>query len=195
VHAQGNITTRLKDMAHQIKLGGNRGAHPSDGNAHCGRRRCGDRIHRGVTSGIVGTGSATQRVAIYDEGLSGKTLLGNPGISYSLILPITATGKLTLFESIGADGQQGVSRKAESGVADESTVVNGGAIAGLKFAFNDSDWNGSAGRALAQLWDDIGHDITAATPKGTTTLDISIKNQGETVHDCMTPVANIVQVQ
>jgi Domain of unknown function (DUF4145) len=29
VHAQGKITTPLKDMAHKIKLGGNRGAHPS----------------------------------------------------------------------------------------------------------------------------------------------------------------------
>ncbi len=30
VHDQGKITTPLKDMAHTIKLGGNRGAHPSD---------------------------------------------------------------------------------------------------------------------------------------------------------------------
>jgi Domain of unknown function (DUF4145) len=30
VHAQGKITTPLKDMAHKIKLGGNRAAHPSD---------------------------------------------------------------------------------------------------------------------------------------------------------------------
>ncbi len=30
VHGQGKITTPLKDMAHKIKLGGNRGAHPSD---------------------------------------------------------------------------------------------------------------------------------------------------------------------
>jgi len=30
VHGQGKITTPLRDMAHKIKLGGNRGAHPSD---------------------------------------------------------------------------------------------------------------------------------------------------------------------
>jgi hypothetical protein len=30
VHSQGKITTPLKDMAHKIKLGGNRAAHPSD---------------------------------------------------------------------------------------------------------------------------------------------------------------------
>jgi len=30
VHAQGKITTPLEDMAHKVKLGGNRAAHPSD---------------------------------------------------------------------------------------------------------------------------------------------------------------------
>lgn len=30
VHGEGKITTPLKEMAHKIKLGGNRGAHPSD---------------------------------------------------------------------------------------------------------------------------------------------------------------------
>jgi hypothetical protein len=30
VHSKGKITTPLKDMAHKIKLGGNRAAHPSD---------------------------------------------------------------------------------------------------------------------------------------------------------------------
>ena len=30
VHSQGKITTPLKDMAHKIRLGGDRGAHPSE---------------------------------------------------------------------------------------------------------------------------------------------------------------------
>ena len=30
VHSQGKITTPLSEMAHKIKLGGNRAAHPSD---------------------------------------------------------------------------------------------------------------------------------------------------------------------
>jgi hypothetical protein len=29
VHGQGKITTPLRDMAHKIRLGGDRGAHPS----------------------------------------------------------------------------------------------------------------------------------------------------------------------
>jgi hypothetical protein len=152
-------------------------------------------LMEGASMVIIGTGSATQRVAIYDEGLSGKTFEGDHVFSYSLILPITATGKLTLFESIGADGQQGVSRLAVKGVADETTVINGVHIAGPSSNFNDSDWNGSSARPLPQLWDDVGHDITAATPKGTKTLDVSIANGDETPYDCMTPVANVVQVQ
>jgi hypothetical protein len=152
-------------------------------------------LMEGASLVIIGTGTATQRVAIYDQGLSGKTFAGNTGLSYSLILPITATGKLTLFESIGADGQQGVSRLAIASVADEMTMINGVPVAGPGSNFNDSDWNGSSARPLPQLWDDVGHDITAATPKGTTTLDITIGNGGGTPPDCMTPVANVVQVQ
>jgi hypothetical protein len=152
-------------------------------------------LMEGASLVIIGTGTATQRVAIYDEGLSGKTFEGNTGLSYSLILPITATGKLTLFESIGADGQQGVSRLAIKAAADETTVINGVHIAGPGSDFNDSDWNGSSARPLPQLWDDIGHDITAATPAGTKTLDVSIGNGDETPPDCMTPVANVVEIQ
>jgi hypothetical protein len=150
-------------------------------------------LMEGASLVIIGTGTA--RVVIYDVGLSGQTFAGNTGISYTLTLPIAATGKLTLFESIGADGQQGKSRLAIASAADETTVINGVTIAGPSSNFNDSDWNGSSARPLPQLWDDIGHDITAATPKGTTTLDVSISNGGETPPDCMTPVANIVQVQ
>jgi hypothetical protein len=152
-------------------------------------------LMEGASLVIIGTGTGTQRVVIYDEGLSGKTFKGNSGISYSLLLPIAASGKLTLFESIGADGQQGVSRLAVKAVADETTVINGVHIAGPGSNFNDSDWNGSSARPLPQLWDDVGHDITAATPAGKTTLDVSIANGGKTPPDCMTPVANVVQVQ
>jgi hypothetical protein len=153
-------------------------------------------LMEGASMIIIGKGTATQRVAIYDVGLAGQTFAGSTGISYSLTLPITATGKLTLFESIGADGQQGKSRLAIQPAADEVTVINGVTIAGPGSNFNDSDWNGSSARPLPQLWDDVGHDITAATPAGTTTLDVSIGNGGETPnYDCMTPVANVVQVQ
>ena len=107
-------------------------------------------------------------------------------------MPTAASGTLTLFDNIGADGQQGTSRKAVSGVGDEITKINGKLVAGPGSLYNDSDWNGSSARPLPQLWDDTGHDITAATPSGTNRLNITIANKGETLFDCMTPVANIV---
>jgi len=107
-------------------------------------------------------------------------------------LPKAATGTLTLFDNIGADGQQGNSRKALSGFADEITKINGKVVAGPGSLYNDSDWNGSSARPLPQLWDDTGHDITFATPSGTTSLSITIANKGETSFDCLTPVANVV---
>ena len=146
----------------------------------------------GASIVIIGTGPSNQMVALYDSGLAGATFNGNPGISYSLILPTAATGTLTLFDNIGADGQQGSSRKALSGSGDEITKINGKLVAGPGSLYNDSDWNGSSARPLPQLWDDTGHDITVATPSGTTSLNITIANKGETHFDCLTPVANIV---
>jgi hypothetical protein len=146
----------------------------------------------GASIVIIGTGPSTQTVALYDSGLAGATFHGNPGISYSLLLPAPASGALTLFDNIGADGQQGISRTATSGYADEITKINGTIVAGPGSLYNDSDWNGSSARPLPQLWDDTGHDITLATPSGTTTLNITIANKGETGFDCLTPVANVV---
>jgi len=150
-------------------------------------------LFEGASLVIVGTGPSTSRVVIYDSGIAGKTFHGNPGLSYALTLPVAATGKLTLFDSIGADGQEGASRLAGSGYADESTYINGVYVAGPFSPFNDSDWNGSSGKPIPQLWDDVGHNITTSTPSGTKTLDISIGNEGESSYDCMTPVANVVQ--
>jgi hypothetical protein len=60
----------------------------------------------------------------------------------------------------------------------------------------DGDWNGSSGKPLPLLWDDTGHDITAATPKGTTALNVEIYITGSPATvDCMTTVANVVEEQ
>ncbi len=150
-------------------------------------------LFEGASLVIVGTGTSGSTVVIFDSGLAGATFHGNPGISYTLTLPVATTGKLTLFDSIGADGQEGASRLANSGYADESTYINGVYVAGPFSLFNDSDWNGSSGKPIPQLWDDVGHNITTSTPSGTKTLSISIANEGESSYDCMTPVANVVQ--
>src|SRR4029077_17453895 len=44
----------------------------------------------GASIVIVGTGPAT--VSIFDSGLSGHTFHGNPGLTYMLMLPTSATG-------------------------------------------------------------------------------------------------------
>jgi hypothetical protein len=139
---------------------------------------------------IVLVGAGTGNVAVYDSGLSGATF--NTSLSYSLILPTTATGALTLWDNIGADGQQGKSRT--SLFAKETTTINGHAVAGPGSAYNDSDWNGSAGYPLPQLWDDTGHNVTAASPSGTTRLNVTFKTNNSTTPDCLTPVANVVEV-
>jgi hypothetical protein len=150
-------------------------------------------LFEGASLVIVGTGSAT--VSIYDSGLAAKTFHGNPGLSYSLTLPVAAPGVLTLLDNIGADGQEGKSRTAVAGLADENTEINSVFVAGPRSTFNDSDWNGSSGKPIPQLWDDVGHNITAATPKGTTSLSVTIANEGESTYDCMTTVANVVSEQ
>jgi hypothetical protein len=153
-------------------------------------------LMEGASIVIVGTGTSTQRVALYDTGLAGKTFAGNPGLSYSLTLPAATTGTLTLFENIGADGQHGeLSGYTGTGVDDESTVINTVAVAGPSSAYNDSDWNGSSALPGPQLWDDVPNNITAATPAGTRVLNVAIANKGEEEWDCLTPVANIVQEQ
>jgi hypothetical protein len=146
-------------------------------------------LMEGASIVIVGTGSSNQLVSIYDKGLSGKTFGGNPGLTYSLALPSATTGAMTLFTSIGADGEH----YERAGLDDESTIINNLAVAGPSSPYNDSDWNGTSGLPLAQLWDDVMHNITAATPAGTKVLNVSIANQGEAVWDCLSPVANIVQ--
>jgi len=43
----------------------------------------------------------------------------------------------------------------------EITTIGGPAFAGPGSAYWDSDWNGSSGLPVPELWDDTGPDITA----------------------------------
>lgn len=134
-------------------------------------------------------------VSIYDVGLAGNTFAPNPPFNYTLTLPAAAPGIRTLFDNIGADGQHvlGASRAAIPTESDEMTTVNAFPTAGPGSAYNDSDWNGSSGLPVPELWDDTGHDITPAAPLGTTSLAVTIGNGGGAPADCLTPVANVVE--
>lgn len=151
-------------------------------------------LFEGASMVLVGAGAGT--VSIYDVGLAGATFTSNVGLTYTLALPVPALGRRTLIDNIGADGQHGGpphTRSAIPSVSDETTTINGIAFAGLGSPYNDSDWNGSSGFPVAELWDDTGHDITAATPAGTPALNVLIFNGGAAPGDCLTPVANIVE--
>jgi hypothetical protein len=140
----------------------------------------------GASMVIVGNGVGT--VSIYDAGLAGATF--GAGLTYTLALPLPAPGVRTLIDNIGADGQHGpASRLANPPFSVENTAINGFPTAGPASGYNDSDWNGSSGFPMPELWDDTGHDITPAAPKGTPVLNINIVNGA----DCLTPVANVVE--
>ena len=144
----------------------------------------------GASLVVIGAGTGT--VSIFDSGLAGHSFW--PPFNYSLNLPsATIAGRTTLFDNIGADGQHGFARNAFNvGIADETTTINGWPVAGPGSNYSDSDWNGSSGLPLPELWDDTGHNITAATPQGTTALNIRI-NQVGSAADCLSLVANVVQ--
>jgi hypothetical protein len=141
---------------------------------------------------IVLIGSGTGTVSVFDSGYAGITFIPFPSAEYNLALPVKAPGVKTLFDNIGADGQHGVSRLAELTYGDEATSINGVAVAGPGSHYNDSDWNGSSGFPLPQLWDDTGHNISAAVPTNTSSLAVEIKVEEAATYDCLTTVANIV---
>lgn len=141
----------------------------------------------GASLVVVGTG--TGNVAIFDAGVAGGTFSGTT--SYTLSIPNGGVQTTpVLWDNIGADGQVGSSRAA--GLANEQTFINNVQIGGPgapSNAVTDSDWDGSSGWPLPQLWDDTGHSLpTSAAPVGATALNVRFVSQG----DCLTPVANVI---
>lgn len=141
-------------------------------------------LMEGASLVIVGTGNAN--VSIFDSPLAGNMFTDN--LTYTLALPVAATGRNVTLDNIGADGQVGRSRDGNSLWSTETTTINGIRYAGPGSTVNDSDWNGAIAGPLPQLWDNTGHQINAAAPAGTTSLNISIDAFG----DCIIPVANVV---
>jgi hypothetical protein len=151
-------------------------------------------LWEGASIVIVGSGPGT--VSIFDGGLAGNMFIPNVAFNYNLLLPAATSGKQVLLDNIGADGQH---VPAQSRVAtvpamtDEMSTVNGFPMAGPGSAYYDSDWNGSSGLPVPELWDDTGHDITLGAPAGTLNLSVTIFNGGAVPADCLVTVANVVQ--
>jgi hypothetical protein len=150
-----------------------------------------DPLWEGASIVMIGAGTGT--VSLFDQGLAGITFVPNFPFAYTLVLPM-AGGPSTILDNIGADGQHsiGPSRVPVWLETDETTSVNGVLIAGFGSQYMDSDWNGSSGLPVPELWDDTGHDITNAA-QGNFNLNIEIFNSGGNASDCLVTVANVVR--
>jgi hypothetical protein len=147
-------------------------------------------LAEGASLVIVGTGVAS--VGLVD-GQAGTTFSAAYSNSYDL--PAPATGGLVLFDNFGYDGQIGTSRTITA--SNETTTVQGFPggvsvlVAGPGGETGDSDWDGSSGWPLPQLWDDTGHDITNAFAVGDTSVLVSYTS----TRDCIGTVGAVISVQ
>jgi len=134
---------------------------------------------------LVLIGDGTSNVSLYDKGMSG--IMVSVPTSYNLILPLAPTGNPILFDSLGGDGQIGASRLANT-AANDKVTINGTQISGTGGLDPDSDWNGSSGFPLPQLWDDTGHDITPVLRAGSPVVGVTI----DPATDCLVTGANVI---
>lgn len=127
-------------------------------------------------------------VLLYDAGLAGTEFISV--LSYTLDSVPTIPGvSSSIFTEIGADGQIGSGLAAVAGLSGETTELNTTLIAGPGSAANDSDWNGTDGVPLNQLWDTHSHDVTGLLTPGTNGLTITASG------DCLVAIANVLTVR
>lgn len=143
-------------------------------------------LDEGASLVLIGTGESV--VDLFDKRLAGNEF-GGTTFNYKLALSAPTTGSVEVeMDSFGADGQIGTARQ-DSILDAETVTVNGIQISGRDGPNDqDSDWNGSSGFPLPQLWDDVGHEITTAAPPGTSSLAVSINS----ANDCVITVGNVV---
>jgi hypothetical protein len=142
-------------------------------------------------------------VLVYDLGLAGDEFAASPspGFSYAISqVPAPGNGP-SIFTEIGADGQQATFPNGLQGyLSFKSTKLNSTVIAGpgatnAGTAFDpdhDSDWNGSDGGPLNQLWDTHSHDVTGLLKFGNNSISIYDSSDGG---DCLVGIANVLTVR
>jgi hypothetical protein len=137
------------------------------------------------TSSLEPTGT----VLLYDSGLAG-TEIGGGDLSYDLDAVPTPPGTFSsVFTELGADGQIGSGVTAFLGTAEETTSLNSTLVAGPGSTANDSDWNGTDGFPLNQLWDTHSHDVTGLLTAGLNNVEIDAPG------DCLVTIANVLTVR
>jgi hypothetical protein len=149
-------------------------------------------LFEGASLVVVGTG--TNSVGLLD-GQAGTTFISGYSNYYQLPAAVSSSSQV-LLDNFGYDGQIGTSRSINPAVSNETTTAQGwpgGAsvlVAGPGGETGDSDWDGSSGWPLPQLWDDTGHDISNAFAAGDTFVLVSYSSG----NDCIGTVGAVVSV-
>jgi hypothetical protein len=147
----------------------------------------------GVSLVLAGTGTGT--VSLYDKGLPGE-FVGST--NYTLFVQPSTTG-FSRFDDINADGQIGPGITPQAGVPGKVLLLNGVEISGsnLYTPFTtapnpNSDYDGSTGAPLPQLWDNEAHDISGVPVMDpiTSAIDLNVVVNGGT--DCLVTIAHVV---
>ena len=124
---------------------------------------------------VYRTQDTTGAVFVYDA-LS-DSMFSGPA-QFDLLHPgLDGAGRFTMA---GADGQRGSGH--DNGASNELTFFNGNQIAGPPVA--SSDWDGSDGWPLVQLWDTHTHNVT---------LNGAVSEvRYQAAGDCLVPVAFVI---
>lgn len=135
------------------------------------------RRFNGATLFVIYKSSTTSTVRLYDA-LSGSMFTSSG--TFTLSHPALGPGA-GIFTMTGADGQRGSGH--DNSLSNETTVFNGTQEAGPPVA--SSDWDGSAGWPLTQLWDVHTHLVNLGSGSST----VVYTSPG----DCLVPVAFAIE--
>lgn len=137
----------------------------------------------GATLLVIYGGPTTvgNTVRVYDA-LSGSMFF--PSGTFTLTHGATLSGS-GLFTMSGADGQRGSGH--DNLISNEITTFNGAQIAGPPVAA--SDWDGSDGFPLPQLYDVHTHKVTLSGTAST----VVYTDPGPAPYDCLVPVHFVIQ--
>jgi len=123
--------------------------------------------------------TAANSVFLYDT-LSNSTFSGGNG---TFVLNHPTLQVSGLFTMSGADGQRGVGNAYTNAASNETGTFNATQFSGPSVA--SSDWDGSAGWPVPQLWDVHTHQVTLSGTTSTVVYTAGV--------DCLTPVVFVLQ--
>ncbi len=142
----------------------------------------------GATLVVVYKNSSTSsdRVAVFDHLAGADNVVSGGSFTVSMVTPgtvppLSGTG---LFTQAGADGQTGTSFSSSS--TNETDTFNGSLLAGPGGTYPQSNWDGSTGWPMPELYDD--HTMDVAFNGTTTNTDTTFVPS-----DCIAAVVYVLQ--